>query len=259
MKKLLIASIGAVILTAGHALAADLGVPYYKAPPPPCVWCGWYLGANVGGGWSESTGNFVTATPDFGPAIAAGEVPFNLSLNPGGAIGGGQIGYNWQSGAWVYGIEADIQGSGVRKSLAVAAGVAPVSTISDAADELDWFGTVRGRVGVAARPNWLLYATGGLAYGQTRDSDHIFDPADPIAGGNFASNVSQTRAGWTLGGGTEWMFLPKWSIKVEYLYVDLGSSTATLLTTNAFFPTSSLTYQFTHRYNIARVGLNYHF
>jgi outer membrane immunogenic protein len=101
--------------------------------------------------------------------------------------------------------------------------------------------------------------TGGLAYGETKDSDQIFNPAAPIIAGTFAGTVSKTRAGWTLGGGTEWMFLPKWSVKAEYLFMDLGSSSAVLLDTTGNFPASSLTYQFTHRYNIVRVGLNYHF
>lgn len=258
MRRMLVTAGALAVLIGSPALAADMPL---KAPPPPpsCTWCGWYVGGNIGAGWGRSTGNFVAATPIFGPAIAAGIVPFNLGLRPTGAIGGGQIGYNWQSGVWVYGLEADIQDSGVRRSVSLAPGVAPLSTISNASDALDWFGTVRGRIGVTARPNWLLYATGGLAYGQTKDSDQIFNPAIPVAGGNFVGNVSQTRAGWTLGGGTEWMFAPKWSIKAEYLYMDLGRSTATLLDTTGNFPASSLTYQFTHRYSIARVGVNYHF
>jgi outer membrane immunogenic protein len=164
--KIIAGAVLTMLAAIGSASAADLppaASNYYKAPPAPptCVWCGWYIGANVGGGWSQSTGRFVSATPDFAGAIAAGQVPSNLGLNPGGVIGGGQIGYNWQSRLWVFGLEADIQGSGLRKSAATASGVPP--TISDATDDLDWFGTVRGRVGVAARPNWLFYATGGLA------------------------------------------------------------------------------------------------
>lgn len=106
--------------------------------------------------------------------------------------------------------------------------------------------------------DWMLYATGGLAYGGTRDSDQLFNPAAPGAG-NLVGSTSETRVGWTVGAGAEWMFLPRWSVKAEYLHVDLGSSTVVMPDTTGLFPGTSATYGFSHRYDIGRVGVNLHF
>jgi outer membrane immunogenic protein len=260
MKKLLIAGAALAALIGTPALAADMAL---KAPPPPapvCVWCGWYVGVNIGGGWgNNNTGNFVTATPDFGPAIALGLVPGNLGLKPSGVLGGGQVGYNWQTGIWVFGLEADFQGSDVKDSRTINLGIPPVSLTTLSSDKLSWFGTVRGRLGITPAANFLLYGTGGFAYGETKDSGQWFNPAVPVTGGNFFSSQSNTRGGWTAGGGAEWMFMPKWSFKVEYLYADLGNTNLTLRDTTGNFPASTLTYQYKHRYNIARAGVNWHF
>jgi outer membrane immunogenic protein len=240
----------------GSAYAADMAL---KAPPPVApawTWSGFYVGGNVGGGWGQTTGNFVTATPDFAAAIAVGQIPSSLGLQSSGVIGGGQLGYNRQSGAWLFGLEADLEGSGVRGGASLTSGI-PV-TINNASNTLDWFGSARARIGVVAQPNWLLYATGGVAFGQTRDSHQTVSSLAP-AGGNFIGSVSQTRVGWTAGGGVEWMFARQWTAKAEYLYMDLGGSAVTSRDTTGIFPASTLTYQFAHCYNIARIGLNYHF
>jgi len=261
MKKLLVAGAALAALIGTPALAADMAL---KAPPPPaappCVWCGWYVGVNIGGGWgNNNVGSFVTATPDFAPAIAAGQIPGNLGLKPSGVLGGGQVGYNWQTGIWVLGLEADIQGSDVKDSRTINLGTAPLLSTTPASDKLAWFGTVRGRLGITPTTNFLLYGTGGLAYGETRDSEQSFNPLVPVTGGNFFASQSNTRGGWTAGAGAEWMFLPKWSFKVEYLYMDLGNTNLTLRDTTGNFPAAALTYQYTHRYNIARAGVNLHF
>ncbi len=257
MKRVLIA--GAVLAALGGtpALAADMALKA-PPPPPPCIWCGWYVGANVGGGWGQSTG-YRTAASGLGVAIAAGVVPATLGLRPSGVIGGGQIGYNWQSNMFVYGLEADLQGSGIRNSTTINLGTAPVSTISTGSEALDWFGTVRGRVGITPWNSFLLYATGGLAYGQVRDTGSVVNPSNPVLGGNFVGAATQTRAGWTAGAGAEWMFARNLSFKVEYLHVDLGSTDVMWRDITGNFPTSSLTYRYTNRDDIVRAGLNYHF
>jgi outer membrane immunogenic protein len=134
---------------------------------------------------------------------------------------------------------------------------------------MDYFGTVRGRIGVLATPTLLVYGTGGLAYGGIHSSTLIGQaiagaPAVPNIYSAFGS-VSNTRVGWTAGGGVEWLFLPNWSIKLEYLYYDLGSvtyglsplqnfnSAGTLFTSGASVSRARFTG------NIARAGLNYHF
>jgi outer membrane immunogenic protein len=190
-------------------------------------------------------------------------------------------GYNWQVNSWVAGFEADIQGIGThnngRESSSatvpiVGAGENLTSNLS-VTKQIDYLGTVRGRLGWLATPALLIYGTGGLAYGGLKSSTSISQtlPADFMdvvlfPGAN--SSISETRAGWTAGGGLEWMFIPQWSVKAEYLYYDLGSVTYNGLLVDAFtkpnpaapaFFTNNV--QTTTRFNgnIVRLGLNYHF
>src|SRR5215208_2446965 len=168
MKKIILATVLAG-LSSTAALAADLGArtPYTKAPAMVAVsnWSGFYIGGNVGYGWGAGTTDFtfLPSEVDFGDRNASS------NLKSDGLMGGVQIGYNWQVGSIVTGVEADIQGSGMKGSsqapLISVAGSVRGTLISD--EKLSWFGTVRGRLGVTATPALLLYATGGLAYGQT--------------------------------------------------------------------------------------------
>jgi outer membrane immunogenic protein len=233
-------------LMAAPALAAELAppapTPYYKAPAPVepvCMWCGFYIGANVGGSWGNARSSF--DAPGF-PAF------FSDTTHPDGVIGGGQLGYNWQVGNAVFGIESDIQGSDQRDSLSLAALATPLGAVGlSQADKENWFGTTRGRLGFApGGSNWLLYGTGGVAYG---DVHSAFTLTTPI-GAATVSN-SATRVGWTGGGGLEYMFLPRWSVKAEYLYMDLGSADLAL--------PFALTQHIRFHDNIARVGINYRF
>ena len=222
----------------GAALAADL-------PPPPQlpvqaqpVWTGFYAGLNVGGAFGSSRNAF---------SIAGFGLPtFNTSLE--GAIGGGEAGYNWQTGPWVLGLEANFEGSGLSGSR--TAPCLPLLCGALAASykqSMSWFGTLRPRVGYALG-NWLLYATGGGALGQV-GADATATVGSLVA----ADNRSQTRTGWTLGGGVEVELARGWSAKVEYLYVDLGSRTTTYLSFPPISNTSSL------NANVITAGVNYHF
>lgn len=163
------------------------------------------------------------------------------------------MGYNWQSGSLVLGVEGDFQGGGVRDSLvlthgAVAGGFR--ATMHTAASELDTFGTVRGRIGYT----WnqvLLYGTGGVAYGNTSETvTSQTVPPPPFGAGN---NADDPRFGWVAGAGIEWAFRPQWSFKGEYLRMDLGSST-----TRVAFPSGDfIDYRFRHAFDLVRVGINY--
>jgi outer membrane immunogenic protein len=270
MKKVLLGSVGiAALLTAGAANAADLPAhPVYKAPvvaPAVFSWTGCYVGANVGWGFADrnNTGTLDGFTPDFTPTVTLGNnVPQNLGLRPEGVIGGGQIGCNWQSGFWVWGVEADFQGSDIHDSTTInlpGTGVFVPST-STAEDRLRWFGTVRARLGFTVTPQWLLYATGGFAYGRVEDSASLF--FTPATAGTFFGSHSETRGGWTVGAGTEYAFAPtgwgQWSFKIEYLFVDLGTTKVTEFDP-VHFPASSISYDFEHREHIVRAGLNYRF
>jgi len=308
MKKALFSATAiALALTAGSTFAADLPsrkeAPIYVPPPPPPMWTGFYVGLNAGGAWSDSSGTTLASGPLGGdpgwlPAwvgtiSAVGASTGAQTTNAGAFIGGGQAGYNFQfQQNFVVGLEADIQGvAGGNGSLSSAniapLGPAPVpgyysagetmATTLSTQKQLDYFGTVRGRVGYLALPTLLIYGTGGLAYGGVSSSASIFqannDCSSPLPGPCLApaastgGSRSSTQVGWTAGGGIEWMFLPNWSAKLEYLYYDLGSLTYTLPPLVSigvsFRPVTAalVATQASTRFagNIVRAGVNYHF
>jgi outer membrane immunogenic protein len=285
MKKVILASAIAVLGFGSVASAADLPV---KAPPAPVPqvwnWSGFYIGGNVGGSFSDNNIDydmpFTTPGNSFGSCgvvtgtpVLSGPNPFDLSSNCSGGssvIGGGQIGYNWQMAAWVFGLEADgewqkvIAHSFVRFGSNPAAGAPMGSVATDTAyfrSEQDALGTFRGRIGWSGG-NWLVYATGGLAVGGVKHSaTEVLSPgiACPVVSGNCRTgNDSTTKWGWTVGAGSELMLDRNWSVGLEYLYVDLGNSTITLAPAGGFFfNTSSI--KFDDREHIVRLKLNYHF
>ena len=202
-----------------------------KAPVAAAVdrWAGAYVGAN--GGWLGSTHNSIsnTGTDDgtggLGTALATGAIPASVGLSTKGGILGGTTGYNWRlHPMWVAGIETDFDGAFARKSATIGPvtipGFAPQTTTFTR--ELDWLGTFRGRVGVTPTSPLMVYATGGLAYGETKlGSNYICPQCSPAP--IPPVDTGHTSFGWTAGAGVEWAFAPQWSAKAEYLYVDLGS------------------------------------
>ncbi len=261
--------------------------PVYKAEPAAAVpsWAGWYVGFNAGGGWANNGGIDNTATssfcnpliaacPAFGPAAVAA-VPGNFDTHPSGFIGGGQIGYNWQTGQVVWGVEADFQGASINGSgsqtvTAVPAGF-PGSTVTiagSASQKLNFLGTLRGRLGWTPSNPWLLYVTGGLAYGHVETSA-VF--SENVGGGcacgpnpSSAASSDQWRGGWTVGGGLEWMLSQHWTIRGEYLYYDLGNvtvnNTITQLNAGAVpFIGVGISSQAHFNGSIARAAVNYKF
>jgi len=259
MKKVGLALAVAVAATAS-AHAADLGAAPAKARAmvtPFTNWAGLYIGGNVGYGWGA--GDF-----NIGPSGGVEARPQSMNTHSRGAIGGAQIGYNWQAASFVLGLEADIQGSGIRGSAKEpffntdANAFLPGEFLS-ADQKLSWFGTLRTRLGVAATPDLLLYATAGLAYGQVKASADTIFVAGPVVLGDYPAAISRTNAGWTVGAGTEWMFARNWSAKLEYLYVDLGDVSATVR--DALHPAVPVTASYTWKTqdHIVRAGVNYHF
>ena len=273
-------------------MALAPGLPNKKGPPPaPTVaWTGPHVGLNAGGIFGTSNlnvvGSPVAPGGDLGVAQAVtGALTSGLG-NFGDFLGGGQIGYDWQLGQdrlgrarFVVGVEADIQaeaGAGVGGTLANGAPGAfnaanAITGNVSVSEHLDYFGTARVRAGYLLRPNLLLYATGGLAYGQaeltTQTSLLAVDGNGAPLGSAFGSTrYSNMLVGWTAGGGFEWMFQPNWSVKAEYLYYDLGAvSVAGALSgvTPAGAPSNAYTLasQASTRFNgnVVRGGLNYHF
>jgi len=287
-RRSLLASAGALALT-GAALAADLPSrappPVYIPPPPIFTWTGLYVGINAGYTWSNSNSvNTVTADVFGNPAIRGGPAfgvasaalaTGSVSVKDNGFIGGGQIGYNYQfANSFVVGLEADIQGiaaSNGRTSVfsqATATGFPgnPIDQTLSSSRKQDYLGTVRGRLGFTIAPTLLVYGTGGVAYGQTQSSTSItqFVEAAPANYSSFGT-FSNTRVGWTAGGGIEWLFAPNWSVKAEYLYYDLGSVTYGLSPLQNFniagtlFTSGTPVSRTRFTGNIVRAGLNYHF
>jgi outer membrane immunogenic protein len=275
VKKIVLA-VSILVVSAVSASAADLAAhPYNKAltaPTPAYSWTGFYVGANVGGLWSNSDDvrlSSFTDTPGFGipPIQAAGFAPTNVTLPRRSFIGGGQIGYNWQTSNFVFGLEADIDGLANQKSSFSVLNTPPppagpgivFSPISTQVSKgSTYIGTVRGRAGMLLGPSFLAYVTGGLAYGDSRVNGTISNLA-PALTSTATTSYSQTRTGWTVGGGAEWMFNSTWSFKTEFLYYDLGQVT----TAPGILSPAALNTGFTLITRdsgiISRLGLNYHF
>lgn len=299
MKKYVSYFTAAMLLTvSGSAIAADLANK--KAPPaPPAtpMWKGFYVGLNAGGIWSNSGSADMTTYPLYTPltnSLTNTDITsFYTSLtgplrfgSTNGFIGGGQLGYNWQPGylnnSLVFGFESDIQGViSTGKSTRSFSNIASVGSAGSvlnnisANGNMDFFGTVRGRIGYLAMPNFLLYGTGGIAYGNVSYSVNLTQYGfntngafNQLALGS--GNYSNVQVGWTAGGGAEWMFLPNWSAKVEYLYYDLGANnlnintaagrvstlTATVPGVGGYWTSSTITNNATG--NLVRAGVNYH-
>ena len=264
---------------AGSAFAADLPsrkvAPAYIAPAPIFTWTGFYVGVNLGYGFGGS--NTLTGT-DFYLGNYPATVPgINTTFNGGGSnlsgiLGGAQIGYNWQMGRLVAGLEADIQGAGLKSSNFAGPlpgnptlGFIPFFTAASVSQKVDWFGTLRGRLGFTVTPTLLAYVTGGLAYGNVKNSLTYTAVFPAVAGALFTgtNSASSGRIGWTLGAGAEYAFASNWTMKLEYLYTDLGNSSVSTVT--AFGPAIPVQPLFapvvTRRtaFHTVRAGLNYKF
>jgi outer membrane immunogenic protein len=218
MKRLILAGIAAlaVVTTMGAANAADISrrqVMPVKAPlyAAPYNWTGFYIGVNGGGGWGRSNVSAPLASGDF---------------NTSGGLVGGTLGYNYQMGQAVFGVEGDLDWTNLRGS-AVCGGFSCETRNS-------WLGTARGRIGYAF-DRFMPFVTGGAAFGDIKNS---------VAS---VGDARSTKTGYALGGGLEAALSGPWTAKVEYLYADLGRG-ASLLGSDTRFNT-----------NLVRAGLNYRF
>jgi outer membrane immunogenic protein len=261
MRLIITALLGATALSlacAPGALAADMPArTYTKAPAmvnPAYNWTGFYIGAHAGYGFGtdDVSVNFLPSATAFGIA------PVSMSTNPRGFIGGAQAGYNWQTGAWVFGAEVDYSYANISGD----ATSAPMfffpppgfvlGSFHQVHEKIDWFGTARLRFGVTPIDRLLVYATGGLAFGHAEYSSLTFLPG---SGPTISGSDSATKTGWTVGGGFEWAFVNNWSAKAEYLYYDLGNHTLiSSVGANPGFPVQN---EFQTNGHIVRVGINY--
>jgi outer membrane immunogenic protein len=274
--------------------AADMPL---KAPPPAPVasWTGFYVGGQVGGGWANRDVTYTANDPAANLIVSGnlallgipGDQPlFPNSFRMSGVVGGIEAGYNWQAGRnWLVGVELDFSRSGVKgqgssTSLAQSGGATVIPQTVAEQQSIDWYGTLRARLGWLPTDNLLLFATGGFAYGRTSNSGTFAfgGPPNGVAtaklggaswmcatGGAtcFAGASSSLKTGWTAGAGAEWMFAPRWSAKVEYQYVNLGNDAVTLTTlvTGApgFTPASFNANLGHDDLHVGRVGVNFHF
>ncbi len=244
-KTLAAATVAALVGVAGAASAADLyhGGSMKDAPVyvPPATWTGFYIGAHVGGIWANINNSDVN---DY-----LGTTAWGNNTNDG-VFGGGTVGYNYQTGGLVFGVEADFGGAGLTGNWNNGA-IAPVGTPGSfwAKNDANFYADVTGRLGYAAGPA-LFYVKGGWAYLDTNLQVGGVD-----AFGTTWSVSSGSLDGWVVGGGVEYLFAPSWSVKAEYLYFDFSKNNTSWYDAN-----NGITYGFDRdlTVNSFKVGINYH-
>jgi len=250
------------------AFAAELRRPppppppaYTPPPPPPYTWSGCYVGGSAGTSQGRSE-HIAVAGSQFTTGGTTFSVPAGTqivdSFNLSGFIGGGQLGCNWQWGAWVFGLEGD--GSATNKEgQAFETPLAPLSGVSQnwvSQTQERWLVTARARLGWTIWDKTMVYATGGAAWAKIDASEWVFaaNGTGPIRTGHQESN---TRSGWTVGGGAEYALGYGWSAKGEYLYVKFDDYTTFTAGPFATFAVSPR--QVKLEDHIFRAGMNYRF
>jgi outer membrane immunogenic protein len=248
-RHILLASVCTAAL-AGSAFAADLpsraAPPVYAPPIPIFTWTGVYLGGDIGYAWGANNNSRVTLVGPRGN-VFVGNVGGG-TIN--GVVGGAHVGYNYQfgpvfgTGAFVAGLEGDVEGSSLSRTVTIPFGFFTGTTLSASANVS---GSIRGRVGIAF-DRVLLYATGGAAFGG-------FESSINVPGFGFFQRNS-TRAGYTVGGGLEYAITNNWSVRAEYRYTNFGS-----LVNNGVFNASTTPFLFSRQVatNAVRVGFSYKF
>jgi outer membrane immunogenic protein len=251
VKKLILVGLSFIALDiGGSALAADVAVepiyPSYGIPVSVAYnWTGFYIGANLGGHFPKD--DIGTTSAGFlGSAVI--DATSGTSLAPTGILAGLQLGYNWQVGRILLGLELDGNWLGGTASRTLTFGPPLAADVMTNASKAQFLTTARARVGVAL-DRWLLYLTGGVAF-----ETFITNDTFTFAGVNNLIGIDKrsTRTGETIGGGLEYAVLDSWTLKVEYLYVTFG-------TFDTNIPGLPITVHHQYFDNVARVGLNYRF
>jgi len=280
VKRRLLGSVALPALLASPAFAADM--PVKAPPPPPAVysWAGFYAGLNAGGAWGRSdaeTSVSCGAVPGFAnyfcnPAAgqanaAAVNAAGTGSMSGSGFTGGGQVGYNFQNRNLVFGVELDVEAFNLKLSRQASArypfsflpGMAGSTFTVTSSLDTRWLFTARGRLGWAF-DSVLVFATGGLAVTDLRASHTFSDNYAPPFGAGAWSG-STTKTGWTAGGGVEWAAGRKWTVKVEYLYLNFGSvgAAGTIINPSAVGYANGISTSVDLTAHIARAGINFQF
>ena len=254
----------------GAGYAAPVGANgrlAFKAPIRPAwTWAGFYLGGTIGYSFGKSNTDTL-----FSDVATGGQLMVANSANTlDGAIGGAQAGYNWLAGNLLAGVEADLNYSGQRAGLTThcpgdvcnpaLVGVVTDPSVQanfDGSQKLEWFGTLRGRLGATVMPGALAYVTGGLVVGEVMTAGTVFGfdgAGNPV---NTIVSSHNTKAGWTVGGGIEGHLIGNWTARIEYLYLDLGSIST--VPTPAANSTVAAAFNSRITDNTVRLGVNYKF
>jgi outer membrane immunogenic protein len=270
-----VAALAIMASSAGQAHAADLpaAAPAYKAPavvPSPAFnWSGFYVGGNIGYGWS-SNGDGVRFTDfpagSFANTFAIGQTPRAVGFSPKGVIGGAEAGFNWQTGALVLGVETDISGARIKDSgtfVFTGPSLLGAPETTTASSSLDWLATVRGRIGFTPTDRLLVFGTGGVAFGQVNNQMSIIasnPPGFPVFVATLNGSQNSTRTGWAAGAGVQYAVTNNLFAKVEWLHYDLGTSSITSpeILNGATQPFGLISNIKTNG-NIARFGMDYKF
>ena len=265
------AALALTVIAGPEALPSGKEMKQVAPAPPECdfTWTGFYLGANFGYGWGNADTDF-DPLPDAPTFINLR--PTTLNPDPDGFIGGGQIGFNWQWNKWlVLGVETDFQGTDIEgnetDSPIIQNNGTPfprTDSFLTAHERMQWFGTGRARIGFVPMCRLLIYATGGAAYGNVDYSANAnFGPSPPFA--TYPVDFTETKFGWTVGGGLEYAIGHHWTVRAEYLYYDLGDEDRTQIQLIGGVPQTLrvppffVHYNFETSGNIVRGGLNFKF
>jgi outer membrane immunogenic protein len=224
------------LFVAGIAVAALLSAPALAGPPPSLFnWSGCYMGANAGDLWGVADPQATT-------------VKTFAQTSPRGFTGGGQVGCNYQAYNWVVGLQGDFSAANAHNRQTITGGL----TTDHFETKIDWLASITGRIGYA-QDRWLVYGKGGAAW--VRDNLHD-------SGGVFIFpfdfSVSETRSGWTVGGGVDYALAPNWSVGLEYNYYDFGTKLVTLSGSGGLGATSE-TFPLKQNFSVVRATLNYRF
>jgi outer membrane immunogenic protein len=246
----------ACLASAGNAQAGGSlkDGPMPGPPPGRCIggaFAGPYAGVQLGFGSTRSH-------QDIGQPANVG-----FSDNDKGFTGGGYGGYNVQCGRVLFGVETDFNYYGTDTDTDIVCsggGCGGTPQYVSLHSSMDWFGTLRGRLGLVGDDHYLIYATAGLAYA---DVDHRFEtnigPGGSVLAPPFSASSGGTQLGWTIGGGVEFMKDENWSLKAEALYVDLGSDDATYTLDSSCGSTCRQRINWDDSFWVVRLGLAYHF
>lgn len=248
------------------AAAADMPMkaPAVQAPPVAVYnWTGFYIGGHAGYGWGDAASHIDWSDPVFAGGPSPPAIPADYSKNTSGFIGGGQIGWNYQTGNLVVGVEADLSYANFKDDISLGGLLANFNGASFTYSEsqrLRWFGTTRARIGFTPVSNWLIYATGGFAFGKVNAETHLtFIDNLGVTSAQYHGAASTTKSGWTIGGGAETALVgSNWTAKLEYLYYDLGTVEVLGVQTPLLSTLVTVNDQDV-RGHIVRLGLNYKF